>query len=147
MHPEPGTIVLVEDNFTDAEIARRAIERMTPVRTLVVVEDGYRAAELLLGAPGQPTLPSPRLLLIDVNLPGLDGIELLSRIRSDPRLRHVAVVMVSSSMEERDIRRSYDSGCNGYVTKPLNIRSLYSMYASVASYWTQTNIPCPGSEE
>lgn len=147
MSPDPGTIVLVEDNFTDAEIARRAIERMTPVRNLVVVEDGYRAVELLLGAPGQEPFPSPRLLLIDVNLPGLDGIELLARLRGDPRLRHVSAVMVSSSLEERDIRRSYDVGCNGYVTKPLNIRSLYSMYANVASYWTQTNIPCPGPVE
>ena len=82
-------------------------------------------------------------MLIDINLPGLDGIELLTRIRSSPHLRHVAVVIVSSSTEERDIRKAYDRGCNSYVTKPVDIRALQSLYASIANYWTQANIGYP----
>ena len=110
MHSNSGPIILVEDNESDAEVARRAIERSSPTRTLVVVGDGLSAAEMLLGTEGQAPCPRPRLMMIDINLPGLDGIELLTRIRSNPELRGVAVVIVSSSSEERDIRRAYDRG-------------------------------------
>ena len=143
MYSNSGPIILVEDNESDAEVARRAIKRSSPTRTLVVIGDGLSAAEMLLGTEGQPPCPRPRLMMIDINLPGLDGIELLTRIRSNPELRGVAVVIVSSSSEERDIRRAYDRGCNSYVTKPLDIRALQSLYASVVNYWTQTNIGYP----
>ena len=143
MYSNSGPIILVEDNESDAEVARRAIKRSSPTRTLVVIGDGLSAAEMLLGTEGQPPCPRPRLMMIDINLPGLDGIELLTRIRSNPELRGVAVVIVSSSSEERDIRRAYDRGCNSYVTKPVDIRELQSRYASVVNYWTQTNIGYP----
>ncbi len=143
MYSNSGPIILVEDNESDAEVARRAIKRSSPTRTLVVIGDGLSAAEMLLGTEGQPPCPRPRLMMIDINLPGLDGIELLTRIRSNPELRGVAVVIVSSSSEERDIRRAYDRGCNSYVTKPVDIRELQSLYASVVNYWTQTNIGYP----
>ena len=143
MNPNSGPIILVEDNESDAEVARRAIEKSNPASTLVVVGDGLSAADMLMGTPGQPPCARPRLMMIDINLPGLDGIELLTRIRSNPDLRDVAVVMVSSSTEERDIRKAYDRGCNSYVTKPIDIRALQSLYASVVNYWTQTNIGYP----
>ncbi len=143
MYSNSGPIILVEDNESDAEVARRAIKRSSPTRTLVVIGDGLSAAEMLLGTEGQPPCPRPRLIMIDINLPGLDGVELLTRIRIHPDLRSVAVVIVSSSAEERDIRRAYDRGCNSYVTKPVDIRELQSLYASVVNYWTQTNIGYP----
>ena len=143
MQSNSGPIILVEDNESDADIARRAIERSNPANTLVVVGDGLSAADMLLGSPGHPPCPRPRMMMIDINLPGLDGIELLTRIRSNPDLRDVAVVMVSSSTEERDIRKAYDRGCNSYVTKPIDIRALQSLYVSVTNYWTLTNIGCP----
>jgi len=143
MYSNSGPIILVEDNESDAEVARRAIKRSSPTRTLVVIGDGLSAAEMLLGTEGQPPCPRPRLIMIDINLPGLDGIELLTRIRIHPDLRSVAVVIVSSSSEERDIRKAYDRGCNSYVTKPVDIRELQSLYASVVNYWTQTNIGYP----
>ena len=143
MYSNSGPIILVEDNESDAEVARRAIKRSSPARSLVVVGDGLSAVDMLLGTEAQPPCPRPRLIMIDINLPGLDGIELLTRIRSNPELRGVAVVMVSSSAEERDIRKAYDRGCNSYVTKPVDIRELQSLYASVVNYWTQTNIGYP----
>lgn len=143
MYSNSGPIILVEDNESDAEVARRAIKRSSPTRTLVVIGDGLSAAEMLLGTEGQPPCPRPRLIMIDINLPGLDGIELLTRIRIHPDLRSVAVVIVSSSSEDRDIRKAYDRGCNSYVTKPIDIRALQSLYASVVNYWTQTNIGYP----
>jgi CheY-like chemotaxis protein len=143
MNPNSGPIILVEDNESDAEVARRAIEKSNPASTLVVVGDGLSAADMLMGTPGQPPCARPRLMMIDINLPGLDGIELLTRIRSNPDLRDVAVVMVSSSTEERDIRKAYDRGCNSYVTKPVDIRALQSLYAGIANYWTQANIGYP----
>ena len=143
MYSNSGPIILVEDNESDAEVARRAIKRSSPARSLVVVGDGLSAVDMLLGTEAQPPCPRPGLMMIDINLPGLDGIELLTRIRSNPERRGVAVVIVSSSSEERDIRRAYDRGCNSYVTKPVDIRELQSLYASVVNYWTQTNIGYP----
>ncbi len=142
MQPDPGTIVVVEDNESDADVARRAIEQWGgPGTRVVVAEDGLRAAELLLPSRNLPAdaTPAPALILIDINLPGLDGVELLSRIRRHPPLRHVPVVMVSSSAEEEDVLRSYERGCNGYVTKPVDCRTLRSLYASLANYWIRTN--------
>lgn len=140
MNYETNPIVLVEDNESDAEIARRAIERANLSREVLVIEDGLSAAEIVLGSPQREPCPRPRVLLLDINLPGLDGIELLNRIRSTPRLKGVPVVMVSSSIEASDIRKAYETGCNSYVTKPSDIRDLQSMYASVATYWSRTNI-------
>ena len=84
MYSNSGPIILVEDNESDAEVARRAIKRSSPTRTLVVIGDGLSAAEMLLGTEGQPPCPRPRLIMIDINLPGLDGIELLTRSASIP---------------------------------------------------------------
>jgi CheY-like chemotaxis protein len=137
---ESGPIILVEDNESDAEIARRAIDRASLARELVVIEDGLAAAEMVLGSTQRKPCARPQVMLIDINLPGLDGIELLSRIRSTPHLRGVPVVIVSSSTETSDICKAYERGCNSYVTKPVDIRELQSMYTSVATYWTRTNI-------
>ena len=147
MPQDTGSIVLVEDNEADIEVARRAIERIGGAHPLWVFEDGISAADALLVTPGQSPCPRPKVMLIDINLPGLDGIELLTRIRSSSHLRHTAVVMISSSTEDRDIRKAYERGCNSYVTKPVDIRALQALYTSVASYWTQTNISNPASAE
>jgi CheY-like chemotaxis protein len=135
-----GPIILVEDNESDAEIARRAIQRANLGHDLVVIEDGLAAAEMVLGSPLRKPCARPRVMLIDINLPGLDGIELLNRIRATRHLRELPVIIVSSSSETSDISKAYASGCNSYVTKPGDIHDLQSMYASVANYWARTNI-------
>ena len=143
MQTDNRPIILVEDNESDAEVARRAIERTTKDRRFIVIDDGATAAEVLLRDRSQATDPEPCLVMVDINLPGLDGIEPLTRIRRHPRLCNVSVVIISSSVEESDIRRAYGRGANSYVTKPVDNRALQSLYASVANYWTLTNIACP----
>ena len=140
MQTDNSSIILVEDNESDAEVARRALDRASLAQDLMVIVDGLAAAELLLGSDASKPIARPRVLLIDINLPGLNGLELLKRIRNAPHLRRVPVVMVSSSMEVRDICEAYDSGCNSYVTKPVEIRALQAMYTSVAGYWTRLNL-------
>jgi len=143
MRTDNRPIILVEDNESDADVARRAIARSAGDHRFIVIDDGATAAEVLLRDHSHATQPEPCLVMIDINLPGLDGIELLTRIRKHPRLCNVSVVIVSSSMEESDIRRAYGRGANSYVTKPVDNRALQSLYASVANYWTLTNIACP----
>jgi two-component system response regulator len=135
-------IIIVEDNATDAELAQRAIRKWGAEHPIVVIEDGLRAADQLLGDSKkqiQP-LPVPKLLILDINLPGLGGIELLSRLRASARHRHTVVVMVSSSAELEDVLNSYRMGCNSYVTKPVNSNTFDSMYAHLAQYWTSINL-------
>ncbi len=135
-------IIIVEDNATDAELAQRAIRKWGSQHPIVVIEDGLRAADQLLGNSAKEIepLPTPKLLILDINLPGLGGIELLTRLRASVRHRHTVVVMVSSSAEPEDVLNSYRMGCNSYVTKPVNTQTFYSMYALLAQYWTSINL-------
>lgn len=145
MQTNKRPIILVEDNESDAEVARRAIERTTKDHRLIVLDDGATAAEVLLGDRSGAPDSEPCLVMVDINLPGLDGIELLTRIRRHPRLCQVSVVIVSSSSEEDDIRLAYGRGANSYVTKPVDNRALQALYASVTNYWTVINLACPTS--
>jgi CheY-like chemotaxis protein len=135
-------IIIVEDNAMDGEIARRAIRKLGSENPVVIIEDGLRAVDQLLGNRMMDIepLPHPQLIILDINLPGLGGIEVLSRLRASDRHHHTVVVMVSSSTEQQDILQSYQSGCNSYVTKPANTRTLYSMYWQLAQYWTSLNL-------
>lgn len=142
MTPPESPIIIVEDNLMDGEMARRAVQKMGAPHPVVLIEDGLRAVDQLLGNRlGEvPPLPHPKLVIIDVNLPGLGGIEVLSRLRASDRHKHTIVVMVSSSAEPEDVLRSYRMGCNSYVTKPVNNQNLFYLYMQVAHYWTSTNL-------
>lgn len=130
-------ILLVEDNPHDVELILRALRRGTITPSIRHLRDGAEALEHLFGAGRPPRLP--RLVLLDLKLPKVDGLEVLRRIKEDPRTRGVPVVMLTSSSEESDMRRSYALGVNSYVVKPVNYDEFVGAVRHVGQYWLGMN--------
>jgi two-component system response regulator len=135
-------VLLVEDNLSDAELARRALRRATiPVEVEIAVS-GEAALERLL--PAAPTdAPLPALVLLDLKLPGMTGLEVLRRIRQNPATRRLPVVILTSSLEERDLAASYDLGANSYVRKPVDFVQFAEATRHILEYWIGLNQPPP----
>lgn len=133
----PVEILLVEDNPDDAELTLRALRTISATERLLHVDDGAKAVDFLLG-PGAPAT-LPRLVLLDLKLPKLDGLEVLRRIKGDPRTRALPVVVLTSSEEARDVAESYASGANSYVVKPVSFDRYIATVADVGRYWAQLN--------
>jgi CheY-like chemotaxis protein len=136
------TIVLVEDNRDHVLLALEALEPVPDDVDVVVHHDGDAALRYLF-APGTPR---PTLLLLDAQLPVVDGFEVLRRVKSDERLRVVPVVMLTSSSAEADVERSYDLGTNSFVSKPIDPGALHRVVADLPAYWLGVNIPPPEKE-
>jgi CheY-like chemotaxis protein len=138
-------ILLVEDDRTDAEMTLEALASHNLANEVVVAEDGPAALDFLhrrglfaMRSPGNPAV-----ILLDLKLPKLDGLEVLREIRADEALRLIPVVMLTSSAEEKDLNQSYRLGANGYVVKPLEFREFVSVVASVGVFWAAINRPPP----
>jgi CheY-like chemotaxis protein len=123
---ESISILLVEDNDGHAKLIERNLRKVNLLNPIVRAADGVEALEYLGGL--RPTIitppPPPRLVLLDIDMPRMDGIEVLSRIKSDDRLRKTPVIMLTSTDSQAEIDRCYQSGANGYVAKPVNIANL-----------------------
>ena len=141
-------ILLVEDNDDDVMLTRRALQRNNIANTLTVMNDGVAAWDYLQRAVdpalGKPRLPT--LVLLDLKLPRMDGIELLQRMRADPRLRRQPVVILTSSSEEQDIAKSYDSGANSYIRKPVDFEQFSAAIRQLGLYWLVLNESPPPTE-
>lgn len=131
-------ILLVEDNPNDAELAGLAIERARFTGTVTHVEDGVRAVDYLLGESDR--LP-PRVVLLDLKMPRMNGIEVLERLKADARARQIPVVMLTSSRELADITRCYELGVNSYVVKPVDFDAYQKMISELIDYWIRLNQP------
>ncbi len=115
------TILLVEDNPSDIELTRRALDKSNVANHLVVKEDGAEALKYLFEECGNSTYDDyPALILLDLNLPIVDGMEVLRRVREDPRTKRIPIVVLTTSSEESDIDNSYDLGANAYIRKPVD---------------------------
>jgi len=135
-------ILLVEDNDDDVQLARRALLKNNITNSLVVVGDGIAALEYLRAqlAQAEPAAPGlPAVILLDLKLPRLGGIEVLREIRSDPRLRRQPVVILTTSTEEQDIIRSYDLGANSYIRKPVDFEQFSAAISQLGLYWLILN--------
>lgn len=134
-------ILLVEDNATDAELTLRALRKKNLANKLVWVKDGAQALDFLFREGEYASRPdgNPKLILLDIKLPKVDGIEVLSRIKSDERTRTVPVVMVTSSAEERDIVDSYKLGVNSYLVKPVDFGQFIDVISQAGLYWVVIN--------
>jgi two-component system, response regulator len=133
-------ILLVEDNEDDVALALRAFRKHEPTREIHVAEDGAAALEFLLGKDGQPpTHPLPRLVLLDLKLPGLNGHEVLERLRQESRTKLLPVVMLTSSVEAEDVQKSYALGANSYVRKPVSLSDFVVMAKQIDQYWLTLN--------
>jgi two-component system response regulator len=135
-------VLLVEDNPDDVALTRRAFGRSRLANRIVVAEDGERALELLHGprADGEPPL-EPEVVLLDLKLPKVDGLEVLRRIRAEPRTRRLPVVVLTSSDEERDVVSSYDLGANSFVRKPVDFAEFVEAARQLGLYWLVLNEP------
>jgi len=135
-------IVLVEDRPDDVLLTRRAFARAGFDNELVVLPDGEACMTALFPENGGRSL-SPALILLDINLPKIGGLDVLRRIRADERTCHLTVVMLTTSTERRDIVDSYRLGANSFVRKPVSYSEFADTVRILGSYWLAINEPCP----
>lgn len=139
---EPARILLVEDDLNDIELVHLAFETHHFVNQIDVAYDGEQALHYLIGTTDQPaTRPLPRLVLLDLKLPKLNGLRVLEAIRAHPRTRNLVVVMMTSSQEDRDLEACYNLGVNSYVVKPLDFQQFVAVTSQVGMYWMLLNHP------
>ena len=140
-------ILLVEDNPKDLELTLIALEKSQLANDVVVTRDGVEALDYLnsTGAHASRTPGNPAVVLLDLKLPKVDGIEVLTIIRSTPELKSIPVVMLTSSREEQDLLRSYALGVNAFVVKPVEFREFVDAIADLGIFWAVLNEPPPGS--
>jgi CheY-like chemotaxis protein len=145
----PVTILLVEDDQGDQELTRRALQESKIRNELHVAKDGEEALAYLFrcGKFKDPaTSPRPDLLLLDLNLPRVDGRQVLERVRADSKLRRMAVVVLTTSRQEEDILRSYELGCNSFITKPVDMNQFMQAIHTLEEYWFQVVVLPPKTE-
>ena len=130
-------ILLVEDNPDDEELTRIAFEENGMLNELVVARDGEEALNFLL----DPANPVPELVLLDLKLPKVDGLEVLKRLRENERTRLLPVVVMTSSKQESDLASSYGLGCNSYIQKPVDFTQFIDAVRQLGLYWMVLNIP------
>jgi CheY-like chemotaxis protein len=141
-----GIILLVEDNPSDIGLTRRALGKSHVANELVVAEDGQAALDYIFGAgahAGRHMAELPALVLLDLKLPKVDGLEVLRRIRADARTRRLPVVVLTTSKEEQDIAASYDLGVNSYIRKPVDFAQFVQAIQHLGLYWLVLNEPPP----
>jgi len=135
-------IMLVEDNPDDEELTLRALRKANIANEVFVARDGTEALDFLFGTgrhAGLKTLPLPAVVLLDLKLPKLNGIDVLKRMRADPRTQLIPVVVLTSSSEDEDMLKSYQSGANSYVRKPVEFSSFANAVTQLGMYWMLLN--------
>ena len=142
-----GRILMVEDDPRDVELTMTALEEYNLANEVVVTRDGKEALDYLYcrGEFASRSNDNPAVMLLDLKLPKIDGLEVLQQIRSDERLKMIPVVVLTSSQEERDVIRSYQLGVNAYVVKPVAFHEFVNAVKELGVFWAVINEPPPGS--
>jgi len=134
-------ILLVEDSVQDAELTRRALKRHSVANDVAWVRDGVEALEYLFceGKYADRDNGPPKLVLLDMKMPRMDGLQVLAKLKGDERTRTIPVVMLTSSREERDLIESYKLGVNSYIVKPVDFEQFADTVSQVGMYWVLAN--------
>lgn len=139
-------ILLVEDNPRDIELTLAALERSQLANEVVIARDGVEAVDYLETCCADREKPElPAVVLLDIKLPRMDGIEVLERIKKDPRTARMPVVMLTASREEGDLVSSYRLGVNAFVVKPMDFKDFFKVIQDLGVFWAIINEPPPGS--
>ena len=134
----PVTILLVEDNPDDAELVKIAMDEAKLGAKLDLVTDGAMALQYVRGEGDYVGIPHPHLILLDLNLPGVDGREVLHTIKSDPKLCTIPIIVMSTSVDDKDIDGTYRMHANAFVTKPPDFDSLIRFLEAIRDFWFNT---------
>ena len=139
-------ILLVEDNPRDLELTLAALAKCQLANEIVVARDGAEALDYLYrrGAYTERTPGDPAVVLLDLKLPKVDGLQVLEKIKTDSEQRQIPVVMLTSSREERDLLRSYELGVNAFVVKPVDFNAFFEAIQDLGMFWAILNEPPPG---
>ena len=142
-----GRILLVEDDHRDVELSMTALEEYNLANEVVIARDGQQALDFLYcRGEFESRIPeNPAVILLDLKLPKINGLEVLQQIRSDERLKMIPVVVLTSSQEEKDMVRSYALGVNAYVVKPVDFHEFINAVKELGVFWAIINEPPPGS--
>ncbi len=141
---ESKSILLVEDNPDDVELTLRALNKHNITNGIVVVNDGAEALEYIFGTgeyAGRDISIMPVVIILDLKLPKVDGLEVLRRLRSDDRTKFVPVVILTTSNEEKDLAQSYTNGANSYIRKPVDFEQFSEAVRQLKMYWVLLNEP------
>jgi len=143
-NPACSNILLVEDEEAHVELTKRAVRKAGNVNRIDVAQDGEEAVDYLFNRgkyADKDRYPSPCLILLDIKLPGIDGVEVLKQIKSHPVLRRIPVIMLTTSAQENDIARCYNHHANSYLTKPVGFKEFEERIRQIDSYWVLVNQP------
>jgi CheY-like chemotaxis protein len=144
MANHPIEILLVEDNRYDEELTLHALQAHNVANHILVAHDGAQALDYLFGTgeyAGRDVTDTPKVILLDLKLPKVDGLEVLRQVKSDPRTKAIPVVVLTSSREERDIVESYALGVNSYIVKPVDFQQFSAVVQHLGLYWLLYNQP------
>ena len=138
-------ILLIEDSRADAKIIERALREGRIPHRLTVIRDGRQALDYLFGLLDETAEPErePDLILLDLNLPGLDGCQVLARIKADPQLRILPVIVLTTSNREEDVIQTYQAGANTYIPKPAEYARYCEVVSALRTYWLDTALKVP----
>lgn len=146
MNQHKTDILLVEDNIDDAGLVIRALRKNDPALPVLHLNNGEEALQFLYPENGEAPRDLPRLILLDLKMPKVDGLGLLSRIKSDERTRAIPVVMLTSSNQNSDITSCYRMGANSYIVKPVDFGDFVRVVSGISQYWLHLN-HCPQMEK
>lgn len=141
MNREAVHIVLIEDDPGDAEMIIRALKKNNGNKEMIHLEDGAAAIEFIFGEGkyAEQGIRAPKLVILDLNMPKINGMDVLQRIRADERTRRIPVVVLTSSREDSDLKKCYDLGVNSYIVKPVEFSDFTSTVSNIGHYWLQLN--------